>query len=178
MRKQTCSCATTLLYSQAVSTLGSHSVRKETCSGEKTAAFSRREHTWISFSAQKDMFHRKGCCVRTPLGHLDLSSAKRHVPAKRLLRSHAASTLGSRSCAKGHVPCDTLLRSRAASQDRCLLADARSSFYSQPRTGHLRYREPVTRNPSHRAFALQIVDPISVYAVGEYWLPETQTWLV
>ena len=28
----------------------------------------------------------------------------------------------------------------------------------------------MTRNPSHRAFALQIVDPISVYAVGELYI--------
>ena len=151
------------------STLGSRSVPKGTCSIEKTAAFSlrehtwismrkqedmfmrqtaafaRHEHTWISLRAQRDMFHRTDCCVLTPRAHLDLSPcAKRHVPVKRLLRS------------------------RAAPQDRwLLLADARSSFYSQARTRPLRYRQPVTRNPGHRAFALQIVDPISVDAVGE-----------
>ena len=159
------------LHSHATSTLGSRSVRKETCSIERTAAFSRREHTWISLvrkredmfmrqtaafarhkhtwiflRAQRDMFWQNDCCVRTPRAHLDLAPcAKRHVPSKRLLRS------------------------RAAPQDRWFLfADARFSFYTQPRTRPLRYREPVTRNPSNRTFALQIVDPISVYAVGEY----------
>ena len=110
--------ATTLLRSHAVSALGSHSVRKGACSGEKTAAFSRREHSWIR--AQTDIFRRKDCrvftpraqhtwislraqtrhvhatdgCARTPQAHLDLfPCAKRHVPAKRLLRTHAASTL-------------------------------------------------------------------------------------
>ena len=83
--------ATTLLRSHAVSTLGYHSVRKKACSGKKSVAFSRRERAWISLRAQKDMFHRKDCCVLTPRARLDLSPcAKRHVPSKRLLRFRAA----------------------------------------------------------------------------------------
>ena len=133
--------ATKLLRSHATSTLGSHSVRKETCSGKATAAFSRREHTWISLCAQMimfhiektaafacrehtwislraqgDMFRQNSCCVLTPRAHLDLAP-----------------------CAKRLVPSKTLLRSRAAPQDKWfLLADARSSFYSQARTRPLR----------------------------------------
>ena len=138
VRKQTCS-GEKLLHFHAGSTVGSLSVPKETCSIEKIAAFSRREHTWISLRAQGGMFQRKDSCVRTPRAHLCVSfppCSRRHVPAKRLLPSHAASTLGS-------VPSKRLLRSRAAPQDRWfLLADARSSFYSQMRTRPLRYREP------------------------------------
>ena len=54
--------------------------------------------TWISIRTQgAEMFMRQDCCARTPQAHLDLSAcAKRHVPPKRLLRSHATSTLGSR----------------------------------------------------------------------------------
>ena len=139
--------ATALLHSHAVSTLGSLSVRKETCSGEKAAAFARREHTWISLRAQRDT----------------------HVPAKWLLRSHTASTLGSLSVRRETCSIDkTAAISRWPPKiDVFLLVDARSSFYSQARTGPSRYREPVTPNPGHRALALQIVDPISVYAVGE-----------
>ena len=90
------------LHSHAVSTLGSRSVRKETCSGKTTAAFSRREHTWISLRAQKDMFHRKDCCVLTPRAHLDLSpcASKNTCSCDRLLRSQATSTLGSLSVRK------------------------------------------------------------------------------
>ena len=98
--------ATRLLRSHATSTLGSRSVRKETCSGEKTAAFSRREHTWISFRARTDMFMRQLCCIRTPQAHLDLSPcAKKHVLAKRLLHSHAGSTVGSLSVRKKTCSC-------------------------------------------------------------------------
>ena len=94
--------ATTLLRSHAVSTLGSQSVRKEACSGKATAAFSRREHTWISLRAQKDMFHRKDCCVLTARAHLVLSpcASKKTCSCDRLLRSHATSTLGSLSVRK------------------------------------------------------------------------------
>ena len=66
-------------HAHAASTLGSLSVRKETCSCEKTVA-------------------TKNCCVLTRQAHLDLTPcAMRHVHATRLLRSHAASTLGSLS---------------------------------------------------------------------------------
>ena len=90
-----------LLRSHAAGTLGSFSVRKQTCSCDNTAAFARCEHTWISLRAPEDLCVRQHCCVRTLWAHLDLTPcAKRHVPAKRLLRSHAASTLGSRSMRK------------------------------------------------------------------------------
>ena len=108
--------ATGLLRSHATSTLGSCSVRKETCSIERTAAFLRREHTWISVRAQaRTHVHAIDCCVRTPQAHLDLAlCAKRHVPAKRLLRSHAASTLGSRSVRK-----ETCSIEKTAAISRC-----------------------------------------------------------
>ena len=141
VRKQTCSGEKTAACSHAASTLGSLSVRKQTCSCDNTAAFTRCEHTWTSLRAQRDMFRRKSCCVLTPDAHLDLAPcANRHVPSKRLLRSHSASTLGSLSarkqegmfmrqtagfaghkhtwispCAKKHVPAKRLLRSHAAS---------------------------------------------------------------
>ena len=92
--------ATALLHSHG--TLESDSVRKEACSGKTTDAFSRREHTWISLRAQRDMFHRKDCCVLTPRAHLDLSrcASKSTCSCDRLLRSHATSTLGSLSVRK------------------------------------------------------------------------------
>ena len=133
--------ATTPLRSHAGSTIGSLSMRKRTCSCDNTAAFARYEHTWISLRAQENLFRQNDCClILTPRAHLDPAPwAKRHVPSKRLLRS------------------------RAAPKDRWfLLADAGSNFYSQARTPPLRYQEPVTRNPGHRAFALQIANPISV----------------
>ena len=96
VRKQTSSCDR-LLRSHATSTLGSLSVRKLTCSGETTAAF----------------------CIRTPRVHFGLSPcAKQHVPAKRLLRSYAASRLGSRSVRKALtilVHAKQLLHSHAVS---------------------------------------------------------------
>ena len=98
-----------LLRSHAASTLASLSVRKQTCSCDNTAAFarcehtwtcqrvmfrrkvaafSRREHTWISLRAQRDMFHRKDCCVPTPPAHLDLSpcASRKTCSCDRLLR--------------------------------------------------------------------------------------------
>ena len=110
--------ARTQLHSHTVSRLGCLSVRKATYSCDNTAAFSRREHTWILLPVQEDFimrehscvftprqqketFHRKDGCVPTPQAHLDLSPcAKRHIPAKRRLCSHATSTLGSRSVRK------------------------------------------------------------------------------
>ena len=54
--------------------------------------------------AQRDV-HATDCCARMP--HLDLTPcAKRHVPAKRLLRGHAARTLGSLSVRKLACSCD------------------------------------------------------------------------
>ena len=74
------------------------------------------EHGWISLRAQRDMFRRQHCCVLTPGAHLELSPcARKHVPAKRLLRSHAGSTLGSLSVRKQTCSCDNLLHSNAVS---------------------------------------------------------------
>ena len=163
--------ATTLLPSHAVSTLGSPSARKETCSGETTAAFSRREHTWISLRAQRDMFHRKDCCLLTPRAHLDLSPcARRPVHATTLLPSHATSTLGSLSVRKETCSGKTAValsrrehtwislcaqRDMFHRKDCCDLRlppkiddfylrtpDPVSSFYSQMHTRPLRYRDP------------------------------------
>ena len=66
--------ATRLLRPHATSTLGSLSVRKQTCSCDNTAAFARCEHTCIS------------------------PCAKRHDPAKRLLRSHATNMFMRQHC--------------------------------------------------------------------------------
>ena len=61
-----------------------------------------------------EMFMRQDCCACTPQAHLDLSPcAKRHVPAKKLLRSHAWSTVGSLSMRKKPVHTTTRLRSHA-----------------------------------------------------------------
>ena len=158
-----------LLRSHAGSTVGSLSVHKKTCSCDNTAALPCCEHTWISLRAQRGMFHQKDCCVLTPTAHLDLFRTQRDMFRRK---DRCFLTPGAQLdfflCAKEHVPAKRRLRSRAAPQDRwVLLVDARSSFYSQARAHPLRYREPVTRNPSHRAFVVQIVGPISVYAVGE-----------
>ena len=89
------------LRSHAASTLGSLSVRKKTCSCDNTAALARCEHTWILLRAQRGMFRRKNWGILTPREHLDVAPcAKRHVRSKRLLRSYAASTLGSLSMRK------------------------------------------------------------------------------
>ena len=125
--------ATTLLHSHAVSTPGSLSVRKEACSGEKSAAFSRREHSWISLRAQDDMFMRQHCCVRTLSAHLDpIPCAKKHVPAKILLRSHAASTFGSRPMRKEKCSIERLLRSHAASTLGSLSVRKQEDMFMRP----------------------------------------------
>ena len=176
----------------------------------KTSGQLLREHTrnprhldLHPHTGHKEMFMPQDCCARTPQAHLDLAPcAKRHVPAKRPLRSHAASTLGShtmrkqtcsgdntaafsrrehtwislRAQARRHVPSKRLLRSHAAStlgslsvrKETCSI-EKTAAFSRRERTRPLLYREPVTRNPSHRAFALQIVNPRSVYAVGELY---------
>ena len=69
-----------------------------------------REHTrnpdLHAHRRHREMFMRQDCCARTPHAHLDLSQcAKRHVPAKSLLRSHATSTLGTRSVRKLTCSC-------------------------------------------------------------------------
>ena len=87
--------ATTLLHSHAVSTLGSLSVRKETCSREKTAAFSRREHTWISLRAQKDMFHRKDCCVLALPPEIDDFYLRTPDPVSTVKRAHVPYAIGN-----------------------------------------------------------------------------------
>ena len=133
---------------------------------KKTAAYSRHKHTCISLRAQaRTHVHATDCCVRTPQAHLDLSPcAQRHVPSTRLLRSHAASTLGSLSVRKQE---HMFMRQTAAFERHkhtwISLRAQRDMFLQNDCCD----REPVTRNPGHRAFALQIVDPISVHAVGE-----------
>ena len=80
----------------------------------KTSGQLLREHTQNPLrldlhpqTRHTEMFMRQDCCARTPEAHLDLSPcANRHVPAKRLLRSHAASTLGSLSVRKQTCSCD------------------------------------------------------------------------
>ena len=59
----------------------------------------RHQGNWSTREIRhREMFMRQDCCTRAPQAHLDLSPcAKRHVPAKSLLRSHTASTLGSLS---------------------------------------------------------------------------------
>ena len=52
----------------------------------QSAAFARHKHTWISLRAQKDMFMRQHCCIRT--------------------HSHAVSTVGSLSVCKKTCSCD------------------------------------------------------------------------
>ena len=76
-----------LLRSHAASTLGPRSVRKQTSLCDNTAAFARCEHTWISLRTQEDLF--------IP------------VHATALLRSHAASTLGSLSVLRKTCSCDS-----------------------------------------------------------------------
>ena len=52
--------------------------------------------TWISIMINKQVQAIKNCCVPALRAHLDLTPcAMRHLHATRLLRSHAASTLGS-----------------------------------------------------------------------------------
>ena len=64
----------------------------------------------------REMFMRQDCCARTPQAHVDLSRcANRHVPVKRLLRSHATSTVGALSVRKTTCSCDRWLRSHATS---------------------------------------------------------------
>ena len=181
--------ATTLLRSHAVSTLGSHSVRKEACSDKKTAAFSRREHTWISLRAQRDMFHRKGRCVLTRRPDWDISpcASNQTCSCDRLLRSHATSTLRSLSVRKETRSGKTAASFSRCEHTWISLRAQRDMFHRKDCCDHalppriddfylrrpdpvstvkrvhvpyaIGYREPVTRNPSHRAFALQTVDP-------------------
>ena len=106
-----------LLRSHAASTLGSLSVRKQKDMFMRlTAAFARHKHTWISLRTQaRRHFHATDCCVRTPQAHLDHSPcANEHVHATTLLRSHVASTLGSRSVRK-----ETCSIEKTAVMSRC-----------------------------------------------------------
>ena len=91
------------------------------CSCEKIAALARHKHTWISLRAQRDKFRREDCCVLALRAHLDLAPcAKRHVPSKKLLRSHAASTLGSLSVRKQE------LRTHVHATDCCIRTPLRT----------------------------------------------------
>ena len=171
----------------------------------KSAACARCEHTWISLRAQRGMFRQKDCCVLTPRAQLDLSPcAMRHVPSERqprahldlspcaskntcscdrLLRSHAASTVGSLSVRTETCSGKTTVAfsrrehtwiSRRAQRDMFHRKDC-CDLALPPKIDDFYLRTPdpvstvsgtVTRNPGHRACGLQIVDPISVYAVG------------
>ena len=72
---------TKMLHFRHGGTLGSQSTRKK---------------TWISIMINKQVHAIKSCCVLTLRAHLDLiPCAMRHRHGTRLLRSHAASTLGS-----------------------------------------------------------------------------------
>ena len=132
-----------LLRSHAANTLGSRSVRKEAVSGEKTLAFSRREHTWISLRTQRNMFHRKDCCVLTPGAQLDLSPcARRPVHATALLRSHAVRTLGSHSVRKETCSGERTaafsrhehtLGSRSVSKETCSIEKTAAISHCPPR---------------------------------------------
>ena len=74
----------------------------------KTSGQLLREHTRHPLqldlhphARHREMFIRQDCCARTPQAHLDLfPCTKRHVPAKKLLHSHAGSTGGSPSMRK------------------------------------------------------------------------------
>ena len=63
--------------------------------------------TWISIMVNKQVHAIKICCVLALRAHLDLTPcAMRHLHATRLLRSHAASTLGSLSVRKETCSCE------------------------------------------------------------------------
>ena len=141
---------------------------QETCSIEKTAAFSRREHSWISLRAQaRRHVHATDCCVRTPQAHLDLSptcSVKTTAAFSR--REHTWISLRAQGDMSHRKDCCDLALPPKIDEFYLRTPDPVSTV---ARTRPLRYREPVTGNPSQRAFnfALQIVEPITVYAVGD-----------
>ena len=165
VHKETCS-GKKLLHSHAGSTVGSLCVCKKTCSCDNTAAFARREHTWILLRAQRDMFWQNDCCVLTPRAHLDLAPcAKRHVPSKTLLHSHAVRTLGSLSVSKATCSGEKLLRSHAAS--------TRGSRPTRKETCSIEKTAAISRCPEIDDFCLRTPDPVSTverahvpYAIG------------
>ena len=156
----------------------------------KTSGHLLREHTrnprHLDLHPQtrrREMFMRQHCCACTPQAHLDLSPcAKRQVPAKRLafsrrehswislraqedlfMRQHCcirtlSAHLDLTPCAKRHVPAKSFVRKEACSIEKT------AAIWRCP---SLTLSVTRDRNPGHRAFAFQIVDPISVYAVGE-----------
>ena len=74
---------------------------------------SSRKKTWISIMINKQVHAIRICCVLALRAPVDLTPcAMRHLHATRLLRSHAAGTLGSLSVR--NVPAKRFLRSRAA----------------------------------------------------------------
>ena len=119
----------------------------ERCACNKTAAFARRKHTWIS------------------------QSAKRHVPAKRVLRSHAASTLGSLSVRKQTCSCDnTAAFARCEHAWISLLAQSGGKSCCILTPGAQLYLSPCARRPVHattllRSHAVSTLGPHS--AVNE-----------
>ena len=114
-----------LLRSYAAGTLESSPVHKHTCSCDNAAAFARNERTWIFYVHKETCSGDNYSCISTPRAHVGLPpyaqnrscdntaalalcdctwiprrAPKKHVPAKKLLRSHAACTLGSCSVRK------------------------------------------------------------------------------
>ena len=86
---------TKMLHFRHGGTLGSQSTRKK---------------TWISIMNNKQFHAIKICCVLALRAHLDLTPrAMRHLHATRLLRSPAASTLGSLSVRKETCSCEKIL---------------------------------------------------------------------
>ena len=78
--------------------------------------------TWISIMINKQVHAIKICCVLALRAHLDLTPrAMRHLHATRLLRSHAASTLGSLSVRKEICSCEKIVAISRRPQDRWFL---------------------------------------------------------
>ena len=83
---------TKMLHFRHGGTLGSQSTRKK---------------TWISIMISKQVHAIKKCSVLALRAHLDLTPcAMKHLHATRLLRSHAASTLGSLCVRKEKCSCE------------------------------------------------------------------------
>ena len=78
--------------------------------GSTLGSQSTCKKTWISIKINKQVHAIKICCVLALRAHLDLTPcAMRHLRATRLLRSHAASTLGSLSVRKETCSCEKIV---------------------------------------------------------------------
>ena len=70
----------------------------------------RGKKTWTSIMINKQVHATKICCVLALRAHLDLTPCvMRHLHVTRLLRSHAASTLGSLSVRKETCSCEKIV---------------------------------------------------------------------